>query len=378
MTARIQNMSKGTKKKSKKKEAKVKPKAKVKKNEEPGSGGGKKNSKDNTTTQEQELIKIDELEKRVKEYIIGQDIQVRQIISAIYRAKNFKSIKANVLIIGNSGTGKTATVKKIAEMLGIPYTIEDATKYTQEGYYGADVEEMIFKLIENADGDLAKAESGMIIIDEIDKKSMKGEEHDPAGVEVLNSLLKIIEGTVLSIDPTQFMGELIPFNTQDLTIIFMGAFPGLNRIRDNRLNRNGFGFSRVEAKPDDTTRYIKQDLVKYGLPEEFAGRIDTIIEMNSLGTSELTKILTDSKLSIFRRYEEEFKSLGIKLKYKNDIFERIASKALEVKTGARELSCVVNWMFENIIFEVLANPGKYTKCVLLTEIVDDNTKYVLS
>lgn len=381
MTARTKNMSKGKKKKVKKEEEpKVKPKKKVKKKEEPGSGRNKDSKKEsqNNTTQEEPLIPIDKLERRVKQYIIGQDAQVRQIITAVYRSKVFKSIKANVLIIGNSGTGKTATVKKIAEMLGLPCIIEDATKYTQEGYYGADVEDMIYKLLEDAEGDLERAANGIIAIDEIDKKSRKGEEHDPAGVEVLNSLLKIVEGTVLSIDPTQFMGEMVPFNTENLTILLMGAFPGLDRIRDMRLNRNGFGFSRTQPVSNGEEGYTKQDLIKYGIPEEFAGRIDTIIEMNSLGIPELTRILTDSKLSIFRNYEEEFEKHGVKLKYDDEIFDIIANKALEVKTGARELRCIVNKMFEEVLFEVLANPGKYRYCTLQNGIVDDNTKFVLS
>lgn len=375
MAAKTKKANKQTKKKE---ELKHKTRKKVKKNEEPGSGLEKNSKHGISKPQEKPLIPIEELDKMVRQYIIGQDTQVRQIISAIYRAKYFTSIKANVLIIGNSGTGKTATVRKIAELLDIPYTIEDATKYTQEGYYGADVEDMIYRLVENSDGDLDRASRGMIIIDEVDKKSAKGEEHDPAGVEVLNSLLKIIEGTTLSIDPTQFMGDMVPFNTQNLIILFMGAFPGLDRIRDMRLNRNGFGFSRSTESYDKASRYIKQDLIKYGLPEEFSGRIDTIIEMNSLGITELVRILTDAKGSIFRRYESEFEKLGIRLKYKEELFERIARKALEVKTGARELDGVVNWIFEKILFEVFAKPGKYKKCVLLSEIVDDNTKFVLS
>lgn len=125
-------------------------------------------------------------------------------------------------------------------------------------------------------------------------------------------------------------------------------------------------------------QYLKQDLVKYGLPEEFVGRIDTIVEMNTLGEQELVDILVRSKLSIFRRYEDELKRLGIKLKYDKEIFQLIAQASLELDTGARELSNTVNQIFEHIIYEILANPGKYTKCRLLPGIVEDNTKYQLS
>ena len=379
MTRKMHNLAKRTKRKKKnQKEVKKNKKNRVKgKKDLGGDNHGKKNS-NVAGSIDTFLMPIELLDKKVRQYIIGQDDQVRKIIASIYRSKIFSSIKANVLIIGNSGTGKTATVKKIAELLDIPYTIEDATKYTQEGYYGADVQDMICNLLENSDGDFARASSGMVIIDEIDKKTLKGEQHDPAGVEVLNSLLKIIEGTTLMVQPQDFFGEAFPFDTENLTIIFMGAFPGLDRIRDARLNRNSFGFAESKVSKDNTTEYTKQDLVKYGLPEEFAGRIDTIIEMNKLGVKELTQILTDSKLSIFRRYEKELKNFGIELEYKQEIFEKIAKKALQVKTGARELSCVVNYIFEKIIFEVFAHPCKYKKCTLYTEITEDNTKFLLS
>lgn len=189
------------------------------------------------------LPEIKRLERDVLQCIIGQDKQVRQIITAIYRAKNFKTIKSNVLIIGNSGTGKTATIEQIAKRLHIPYTIEDATKYTQEGYYGADVNDMIYNLLENAQNDFERAQNGIIIIDEIDKKAGHGE-HDVSGTEVLKSLLKIIEGTRIKIqdltDP--FSEEMQNFDTKNITIIFLGAFSGLDKIRDKRLNKNPLGF----------------------------------------------------------------------------------------------------------------------------------------
>ena len=329
-------------------------------------------------TKDEELIGLEDLEQDVLQYIIGQDEQVRQIITAIYRSMLFLTIKSNVLIIGNSGTGKTATVKQIAQTLGVPCTIEDATKYTQEGYYGADVDEMIYNLIENADQDISKAWNGIIVIDEIDKKASSGEQHDVAGVEVLKSLLKIIEGTTIMVPPPDFMGDPIPFDTHNLTIIFMGAFPGLNRIRDLRLNRNSMGFAHSEVAKGGSTKYLKQDLVKYGLPEEFVGRIDTIVEMNNLGYQELVQILKKSKLSIFKRYEKELKRLGIKLEYDDELFESIARESLTLDTGARELSNTVNYIFERIIYDVLTNPDKYSKCILLPEIVKDNTMYELS
>ena len=381
MTSKMRVYDKGeskTKKKRKKKVTPAKPKIKTKKKKEfDGSSTTEKQGQE-AINSEEKIPELKELEQDVLKYIIGQDQQVRQIITGIYRSLVFPTIKSNILVIGNSGTGKTATIKQIAQMLGLPCTIEDATKYTQEGYYGADVSDMIFNLIESADDDIAKAWNGIIVIDEIDKKANSGDQHDVAGVEVLKSLLKIIEGTTVMVPPPDYMGELIPFDTSNLIIIFMGAFPGLSKIRDLRLNRNSMGFARTEVKQEGTKKYIKQDLVKYGLPEEFVGRIDTIVEMNTLGYQELVQILTQSKLSIFGRYEKELKRIGVELEYDPCIFEEIAKASLVLDTGARELSNTVNHVFEHVIYEVLAKPEKYKKCVLLPGIVEDNTKFELS
>ena len=343
-----------------------------------GSGVGDSQVPGEICQGRKEIPKIQNVEKDVLQSIIGQDKQVRQIITAIYRAINFKSIKSNVLIIGSSGTGKTETVKQVAKRLHIPYTIEDATKYTQEGYYGANVIDMIYNLIENAKNDMEKAQNGIIIIDEIDKKAGH-EAHDVSGTEVLKSLLKIIEGTTIKIpspdDP--FTEELIDFDTKNIIIIFLGAFSGLDKIRDKRLNTNPLGFVTNNQEKKEKGRFLKQDLVEYGMPEEFVGRIDTIIEMNKLTKQDLASILRRSKLSIFRRYQSELRGKGIKLSYYDKLFDCIAEESLALDTGARELSNTVNYIFENIMYDILANPGKYSKCTLELDIVHDNTRYEL-
>ena len=309
---------------------------------------------------------------------VGNGIVDVSIITSIYRSIHFKTIKSNVLVIGNSGTGKTETIKQIAKILQLPYTIEDATKYTQEGYYGADVNDMIYNLIENAGNDIKKARNGIIVIDEIDKKSGH-EEHDVAGVEVLKSLLKIIEGTVVKIpDMTDPFGEtMFNFDTENIIIIFMGAFSGIDKIREKRLGTNQLGFGSSNSTKNEKSRIIKKDLVEYGMPEEFVGRIDTIVEMNNLTKQDLVSILKRSKLSIFKRYQEELRKKGVVLIYNNNLFEAIADESLAIDTGARELSNTVNYIFENIIYDILSNPGKYKKCQLYPEIVHDNTKYKL-
>ena len=238
-------------------------KTKTNKGNKFGSGKGQNKSSGNVLKKKERVPDIKNVEKDVLQCIMGQDKPVRQIITAIYRAINFKSIKSNILIIGNSGTGKTETIKQIAKRLRIPYTIEDATKYTQEGYYGADVEEMIYNLIENANHNIERAQNGIIVIDEIDKKAGH-EAHDVSGTEVLKSLLKIIEGTKMKVpkdnDP---FGELVDFDTKNIIIVFLGAFSGLEKIRDKRLNTNSLGFvaKRPESE-EQQVHFLKQDLIK--------------------------------------------------------------------------------------------------------------------
>lgn len=360
--------------------AKLKTKTKPKSENVTVFGSGRGNIQESGKNHQirKKIPKIQNVEKTVLQSIIGQDRQVRQIITAIYRAINFKSIKSNVLIIGSSGTGKTETIRQVAKRLHIPYTIEDATKYTKEGYYGADVNDMIYNLIENAKKDMEKAQNGIIIIDEIDKKAGH-EAHDVSGTEVLKSLLKIIEGTTIKIPSPddQFAEELIDFDTKNIIIIFLGAFSGLDKIRDKRLNTNPLGFVTNNQEKKEKSRFLKQDLVEYGMPEEFVGRIDTIIEMNKLTKQDLASILRRSKLSIFRRYQSELREKGITLSYCDKLFDCIAEESLALDTGARELSNTVNYIFENIMYDILANPGKYSKCTLELDIVHDNTRYEL-
>ena len=368
----------------------AKPKLKENKNKDEIFGSGSEfYSNEDNGMKKLKLPNINSVERSVLQCIIGQDEPARQIITSIYKSIIFKEIASNLLIIGKSGTGKTETIKQILSRLHIPYTIEDATKYTQEGYYGADVEEMVFHLFENAGEDLELAQNGVIVIDEIDKKasqSISGE-RDVSGVEVLNSLLKIIEGSNVVVE-----GDKEPyvfnFDTSNLIIIFMGAFSGIDKIRDERLNVHQVGFSTEgDKRLSKKSAITKQDLVKYGFPEEFVGRIGTIVEMNELGVNELVSILKNSKLSIFRRYQKELRQRGIYLSYSGKLFEDIAKKSLLLDTGARELTNTVNYIFEGIMYEILSDLEKYgrrkrvkfyRKCFLCKGIIDDNTKYIIS
>ena len=329
---------------------------------------------------------IDQLQKDMYANILGQNSALAKVMDVIKRSVVGRGGVSNnrpkgvLFFAGPTGTGKTETIKQIAKRLNIPYTIEDATKYTQEGYYGADVNEMILNLLKNSNMDIKKAQNGIIVIDEIDKKAGHEVSHDVAGTEVLKSLLKIIEGTTIKVpvEMDYYNVKLADFDTKNIIIIFLGAFSGLDIIRDKRLNSNPLGFSIKEETHKSKAKFLKQDLVKYGLPEEFVGRIDTIVEMNELTKKDLALILKKSELSIFKRYQNELSNMGITLIYNDDLFESIAEKSLVLDTGARELSNTVNYMFENIVFDVLSNPNKYKKCILDTEIAQNNTKYTLS
>lgn len=347
---------------------------------------------------ETSLPSLTQMEKQVKESVVGQDEAVKRVLLAIYRSLKIRTIKTNMLIIGASGSGKTETMKQIAKVLGVPYVIEDATKYTKEGYVGSDVEDMVINLFENAkkyakkvgkgmisvNDTVKKAEKGMLIIDEIDKKCSPDFGSDISGKDVFNSMLKIIEGsTVCTGEYMDDEGQYYPINvnTSKMLVILMGAFEGIDKIREKRLRKKqNIGFSSGSEKKEEIpdSRYTKEDLIEYGLPVEFAGRIDTIVEYKRLSVESLEKIARESKLSAFKKYESYFAENGIKLEYDENIFKEIAKKASSTKTGARELSNVANEIFEPILDEIFSNPdANYTRCILKTDFVQNPKSYEL-
>ena len=238
---------------------------------------------------------------------------------------------------------------------------------------------MIENLYANSGYDLDRARKGILVIDEIDKKADTGREKiEGLKGEVLKSLLKIMEGTLIPIKEKGMPKKYV--NTRKMIVIFMGAFEGLEKIREKRIGTKQIGFkTSVEDENDEKdNRYTKEDLIKYGLPAEFVGRIDTIIEYKQLNKKDLVNILRRSRLSIFKAYEKQFRRKGITLKNNSILFERIAQKALNQKTGARELSNIVNEMFEQITFDVLsAEPRTYKECFLKNDIVTNPRAYEL-
>ena len=333
------------------------------------------------------LPTIQETEKFILDTVKGQDEQVRSIVTAAYRSIKFDNIKSKVLIIGKSGTGKTEIMRQLAKKLGRVFVTEDANEFTQEGYYGRDVSEIVMDLLQEANNDIEEAQKGIIFIDEIDKKAgCATETRDVSGRGVLNSLLKLVEGKVMKVpaplDEWEDGPETYDFDTSKLIIFFAGAFDGIDAIAKKRTHSSTLGFSSNRSNGTktgkSTLKYTKEDLIEYGFPEEFVGRIDTIVQMNELSESVLVQILETSKASAIKSYEKALKKYKIVLKYDKSLLEDIAKKAASRHTGARELMNVVNYIFDRILYEVMSfKKGQYKECILLDGVVEDNTKFIL-
>ena len=333
-----------------------------------------------------EIVKtpnIEETERFILATVKGQNEQVRQIVNAEFKSIHYK-IKSNVLIIGKSGTGKSEILRQLAKKVNRPCVTVDANDYTEEAYQGANVSDIILELLREANYDLKKAENGIIIIDEIDKKAktLETTQRDVSGKGVQDALLKLIESkriplTLLKRDGQQ---ELVWLNTDRIMFYFAGAFSGIDEIVKKRLkNESSIGF--VQAKINNEDRKIKKrDLVEYGMQEEFVGRLDVIVQLNELSEDVLEDILLNSKNSRLKMYIECLKRDGISTKVSKKNILAFAKKAKmeNSETGARELSNVLNYVFDKIMYQVMSNPkGTYKELILQEGIEEDNTKYIL-
>lgn len=331
---------------------------------------------------------LTELEHNVNETVIGQEKVVQAICTKIYEGIVFPHLKNNILLVGKSGTGKTEIIRQIAENLNIPCTIEDSTRYTEEGYIGESVSGMIENLIKEARGDLFLASKGIIFVDEIDKKAQTASnynsEDNKAGV--LKSLLKLIEGTEIYVQNPNFDTledeVMVKFDTSNIIFIFGGAFEGLEKVKEKRLKKQTkIGFSSDEENHiiiSDymNTSFTKEDLIEYGLPEEFVGRISSIYETRELQTDDFIKILDYSRKSQFRKYENILNHLGIEVVFSKDIFKLLAESTKKASTGARELNSYVSHVFERIIYDIFSGNAKnYSKVIIHDNIVFDNKSY---
>jgi ATP-dependent Clp protease ATP-binding subunit ClpX len=326
-----------------------------------------------------------EIKDYLDDFIVGQHDAKRALSVSVYN--HYKRIamkeklddsveieKANVLMIGPTGTGKTLLARTLAKKLKVPFAIADATTLTEAGYVGEDVENILLKLIQNAGNNIAAAERGIIYIDEIDKISRKGENasitRDVSGEGVQQALLKIIEGTVASVPPQGGRKhpnqEMLKIDTTNILFICGGAFVGLDKLIENRTSTQSLGFDadiRVSGDSDLQSLYKQlhpEDLIKFGLIPEFIGRLPISVNLNNLEKDDLMRIITEPKNSLIKQYKASLKLDNVELEFEDQAIEAIAEQALQRKTGARGLRSIVEEIMIEIMFEIPSIEGEKT------------------
>ncbi len=320
------------------------------------------------------LLKPVEIKKHLDEYVIGQDAAKKVLSVAVYN--HFKRLnyspkvddieidKSNVILVGRTGTGKTLLAKTIAKLLNVPFCIADATVLTQAGYVGEDVESILSRLLQAADYDVEQTEKGIVFIDEIDKIARKGDNpsitRDVSGEGVQQALLKLLEGSIVSVPPQGGRKhpeqKLIQIDTKNILFICGGAFDGIERIIANRVNRQTIGFSQVQEpaiEDDSLLKYIiPSDVKDFGLIPELIGRFPVLSHLDPLKREDLKRILTEPKNALIKQFVRLFELDGIKLTFDKDVLDFIVDKAVEFKLGARGLRSICEAILTESMFEL--------------------------